>query len=50
MFTIAVDMGGTFTDLVVADEAGSVRLFKTASVPAAPVDGVINAVILAADH
>ncbi len=50
MFTIAVDMGGTFTDLVVADETGSVRLFKTASVPAAPVDGVINAVILAADH
>ena len=50
MFTVAIDMGGTFTDLVVADETENVQLFKVASVPGAPVEGIMNAVKLAADH
>lgn len=40
---IGVDVGGTFTDLVVADSAGRTEVFKVPSVPADPGEGVIAA-------
>ena len=40
---IAVDVGGTFTDLVVADQDGHLRAFKAASTPADPSRGVFDA-------
>ena len=45
----AVDTGGTFTDLVVAEPGGSLTMFKTATIPADPVAGVIDALTVAAD-
>ena len=41
---IAVDVGGTFTDLVLVDRRGTVRVFKVPSVPADPAQGVMAAV------
>ena len=43
----AVDTGGTFTDLVVAEPDGSLSLHKTATVPSDPVAGVINSLAAA---
>jgi N-methylhydantoinase A len=44
---LAADTGGTFTDLVV--EAGeSVRLYKAATTPHEPADGILDAIGLAA--
>jgi N-methylhydantoinase A len=40
---IGVDVGGTFTDLVLADAAGAVWVVKVPSVPADPSRGVIAA-------
>ncbi|MFN4087989.1 MAG: hydantoinase/oxoprolinase family protein [Alphaproteobacteria bacterium] len=48
-FRIGVDVGGTFTDLVLVDATGSVRAFKAPSVPGNPTEGVLAAVKLAAD-
>ncbi len=45
---IGVDIGGTFTDLVVTGAAGEVHVFKVPSVPADPAQGVMNAVERAA--
>lgn len=43
-FSVAVDIGGTFTDLVAVDlQAGELRTAKTPSVPSSFVDGVIAA-------
>jgi N-methylhydantoinase A len=38
----AVDTGGTFTDLVVEDDAGALRLFKSRTTPDDPVRGVLD--------
>ncbi len=38
MFKIGIDVGGTFTDFVVAKEGDSPRYFKTSSTPADPYD------------
>ena len=46
---IAVDTGGTFTDLVVESEDGQIELFKSPTTPADPVLGVLDAVALAAE-
>ena len=41
----AVDVGGTFTDLVVLDaESGEVAYAKSPTTPAQPADGVLNAI------
>jgi N-methylhydantoinase A len=40
---VGVDVGGTFTDLVIADSAGRTDVFKVPSVPGAPGEGVIAA-------
>jgi len=45
---IGVDIGGTFTDLVLADQAGGVRVFKVPTVPADPAQGAFDAVSAAA--
>ncbi len=45
---IGVDIGGTFTDLVLADETGRVQVFKVPTVPADPAQGAFDAVAAAA--
>ena len=45
--TFAVDTGGTFTDLIV-DSGGELQLFKAHTTPEDPVDGVLDAVGVAA--
>jgi N-methylhydantoinase A len=45
----ATDTGGTFTDLVVEDDAGAIRLYKASTTPSDPVQGVLEALALAAD-
>jgi N-methylhydantoinase A len=40
----ACDTGGTFTDLVVEDDEGLIRMFKAPTIPADPVAGVLNAI------
>ena len=46
----ATDTGGTFTDLLIEDEAGSIHMFKAATVPSEPVEGVLAAFDVAAKH
>src|SRR5262245_43767861 len=45
---IGVDVGGTFTDMVLRDGAGAVRIFKSPSVPVDPSEGVLGVLRLAA--
>lgn len=45
---LATDTGGTFTDLVVEQDDGSISLFKASTVPSDPVKGVLDALGLAA--
>jgi len=45
---VGVDVGGTFTDLVVASDELGVRVFKVPSVPADPAAGVLAALERAA--
>jgi N-methylhydantoinase A len=41
-YRVAVDVGGTFTDLIVHDEeSGSVAIAKTASIPADPAAAMV---------
>jgi len=47
-FRIGVDIGGTFTDLVLATSAGTVTVYKVASDPQDPAAGVMRAVDAAA--
>src|SRR5262244_908077 len=47
---IGVDVGGTFTDMVLRDAAGAARIFKAPSVPADPSQGVLNVLRLAAEE
>ncbi|MCX7364747.1 MAG: hydantoinase/oxoprolinase family protein, partial [Alphaproteobacteria bacterium] len=47
---IGVDVGGTFTDMVLRDAAGAVRIFKSPSVPADPSEGVLGVLRLAAQQ
>ena len=47
---IGVDVGGTFTDLVMIDGAGATSVFKAPSVPVDPARGVVAALELAAAH
>ena len=47
---IGVDVGGNFTDMVLRDAAGAVRIFKAPSVPADPSEGVLGVLRLAAQQ
>ncbi len=44
----ATDTGGTFTDLIIEDDDGRISMFKAATVPSAPVKGVLAAFDIAA--
>ena len=46
---MAVDTGGTFTDLVLEENSGNLRMFKSPTTPHDPVEGILKAVGLAAD-
>jgi N-methylhydantoinase A len=44
-YRLGIDVGGTFTDVIVADEQGGVlTALKTPSVPSAPEEGIFNAI------
>jgi len=45
----AVDTGGTFTDLIVDDGAGTRRMFKAPTTPADPIQGLLDVLGLAAE-
>lgn len=47
-YRIGIDVGGTFTDLIVSDEQARVRMFKVPSTPGGPALGVQEAVKRAA--
>jgi N-methylhydantoinase A len=47
---IGVDVGGTFTDMALADAAGSLRVFKSPSVSDDPSQGVLDVLRLAASE
>lgn len=44
----AVDTGGTFTDLIVEDDSGGRRMFKSSTTPEDPMLGMLGALELAA--
>ena len=44
----ACDTGGTFTDLVIHTDSGDVLMFKAPTTPRDPVDGILDAVRMAA--
>jgi N-methylhydantoinase A len=46
---LATDTGGTFTDLVVENDDGTITLHKAATVPSDPIKGVLDALGVAAD-
>ena len=48
-YRVCIDIGGTFTDCVVADGDRSLRFVKTPSTPAAFEQGFMNALALAAE-
>ena len=45
----AVDTGGTFTDLIVSEADGSLRMHKASTTPADPATGVLDVMRVAAD-
>ena len=45
----AVDTGGTFTDLVIEDDAGGLRMFKAPTTPQDPVEGILDTIRAAAE-
>ncbi|MBM3483614.1 MAG: hydantoinase/oxoprolinase family protein [Alphaproteobacteria bacterium] len=44
----AVDTGGTFTDLIVEDDDGTLRMYKAETTPDDPIRGVLDSLALAA--
>jgi len=49
-YRLCIDIGGTFTDLVVADPKGKVNIFKSPTTPGNYTDAFIETVKMAADH
>ena len=49
MFYIGIDIGGTFTDTVVVDDQGQLRIYKTESTPGNLAAGVLEGVRLASE-
>lgn len=50
MKQLTIDVGGTFTDLLVLDESGQLAKFKAETTPDDPTAGLFDAVAMAADH
>ncbi len=48
-FSIGIDVGGTFTDIVVAAEDGTTTIAKAVTTPGDQSDGVLDGIRLAAD-
>ncbi len=48
MKRVSIDVGGTFTDCLVLDEAGTVHEFKVPTTPADPAVGVLDSLEMAA--
>jgi len=46
---LAIDTGGTFTDLVIEDDSQNLHMFKAPTTPNDPVDGILETVKMAAD-
>jgi N-methylhydantoinase A len=46
----AVDTGGTFTDLVIEDDSGRLEIYKSATTPSDPVNGILNVFEVAAEQ
>jgi N-methylhydantoinase A len=49
-YRLCIDIGGTFTDLVVADSKGNVNIFKSPTTPGDYTDAFIETVKMAAGH
>jgi N-methylhydantoinase A len=49
-FTIGIDVGGTFTDIVVSATSGGTIIAKAATTPADQSDGVLEGIALAAER
>ena len=47
MKILGVDVGGTFTDLVIVSENGELKTFKSSTTPDDPSDGIMNTLALA---
>jgi N-methylhydantoinase A len=47
---LSVDTGGTFTDLVLEDDAVQIHQFKSQTTPRDPVDGILNVLRSAAEE
>ena len=48
-YRLGIDAGGTFTDFVLADRTGNVRLFKVLSTPSDPTRDIRDGLQLIAD-
>jgi N-methylhydantoinase A len=48
--TIGIDVGGTFTDIVVSTSDGGTIIAKAATTPADQSDGVLEGIALAAER
>lgn len=46
---MAVDTGGTFTDLVLEDDSGNLQMFKASTTPHDPVEAILDTVRTAAE-
>ena len=42
MYSLGIDVGGTFTDVVIVDDQNEVEMMKIPSTPANPLDGITN--------
>ena len=47
---LAIDTGGTFTDLIIEDSGGELSFYKGPTTPADPVIGVLDVLRIAADE
>lgn len=45
---MVIDTGGTFTDLVLPDAGGRLRIYKSATTPADPTEGILKVIEVAA--
>ena len=49
-YRLGIDAGGTFTDFILADSNGEVRIFKTLSTPSDPTRAIENGLALIAEE